>query len=630
MSLKSKIGLILVLIFVLYGMIDFGIQRFIIFPSFISLEREEAIKNSKRSVEALQREIYHLDTLSHDWAAWDDTYEFIESRSAEYIKANLVLTAFTSSPLNIIYFVDTKGRIIWGKIYDLETEKYIQLPEFPKEAFPENHIAISYNLGNTPLSDVNISGVYMTQKGPMLFASRPILDSNHGGPIRGSLIMGRFLTDEIVKTLVDQTQVNFQVLPIKAGSLPESVKDIPRAITDESRYLIKTSSNDFVDSYTTFPDIKGDAGLLIHSKTPRKISEKGYATMHYAMYSVLGAGLGVLAVMLLLLQRTVLKPITELTDHTLAVGKTGDLSTRLSFRRRDEIGILANEFDSMLEQLSDARSKLLEQSYYSGLAEMASGILHNARNILTPMVGQISNMRERIKNTPLDNIKQSVAELEGDDLDSDRERSLTRYLQLGSGQMVELIQETDHQLEKVYHHIAQIEDILAEQDKFSHSERALEPLRLEKILQKALTLIPHKHQDTVSIKIDPSIFELPVVSAEQISLIQVFTNLFNNAAESILRTGRPAGNILITGTVDSNGDKEMLQVEIRDDGEGIETDMLARIFDRDFSNKKSKCAGMGLHWCGNVLSAMNGNLYAESNGVGQGACFHLNIPVHQQ
>jgi sensor domain CHASE-containing protein len=630
MSLKSKIGLILVLIFVLYGVIDFGIQRFIIFPSFISLEREEAIKNSKRSVEAIQREIHHLDTLCHDWSAWDDTYEFIESQSDEYIEANLVLASFTDNNINIIYFSDTKGRIIWGKIYDLETEKSIQLPEFPKEAFPENHLAISYKLGNTPLSDVNISGVYMTQKGPMLFASRPILNSDNEGPVRGSFIMGRFLDDEIVKTLVDQTQVDFQVLPIRADFKPKPVKNILNRIPGESPYLVESSSNDFVDSYTTFPDIKGDAALLIHSKTPRKISEKGYATMHYAMYSVLGAGLGVLAVVLLLLQRTVLRPITKLTDHTLSVGKTGDLSTRLSFQRRDEIGILANEFDRMLEQLSEARSKLLEQSYYSGIAEMASGILHNARNILTPMVGQISNIRDRIKNAPLDNIKKSVAELEGDGLDPDRERPLNRYLQLGSGQMVELIQETDHQLEKVSYHIAQIEDILAEQDKLSHSERALEPLRLEKILQRASTLIPQELLDTVSIKIESGISELPVVSAEQIPLIQVFTNLMNNAAESILRTGRQAGNILVNGTVDSNGNKEMIHVEIRDDGEGIETDMLTRIFDRDFSNKKSRSSEMGLHWCGNVLSAMNGNLYAESNGVGQGACFHLRIPVHQQ
>jgi len=80
------------------------------------------------------------------------------------------------------------------------------------------------------------------------------------------------------------------------------------------------------------------------------------------------------------------------------VEKSADLAERLSFQRKDEIGTLGNEFDRMMDQLFQARSKLLEQSYHSGLAEMASGVLHNARNILTPMVGQISAASEEIKN----------------------------------------------------------------------------------------------------------------------------------------------------------------------------------------------------------------------------------------
>jgi len=107
MTLKSKITLILLCVFILYGVVDFGIQRFIIFPSFLALEREEAITDVKRSVEALQREINFLDFLVWDWAAWDETYEFIETRSDAYIKANLVLETFADDDLNVLCFIDT-------------------------------------------------------------------------------------------------------------------------------------------------------------------------------------------------------------------------------------------------------------------------------------------------------------------------------------------------------------------------------------------------------------------------------------------------------------------------------------------------------------------------------------------
>ena len=358
MTLKSKITLILLCVFILYGILGFAIQHFIIMPSFLELEREEAIKDVKRSVEAVQGEIHLVDFICRDWASWDDTYKFIESRSDEYIKANLTLSAFTVNKINAIYYVDVNGKIIWGEIHDLEPEKTIQLPEIPKYTFPANHPLVSHKMENKSPVDVKVTGIYMTAKGPMLIASRPILTSNNEGPIRGSLIFGRFLTDKIIKTLVDQIQVDFQIFPRMAESLPESVKDIPNRISDESGYIIEVSSHDHVDSYTTFPDINGDTAFLIKSKTSRKISDKGYATMRYAGYSILAAGMGVLIVMLLLLHFSVLGPITDFTNRVISIGKTGDLSASVSIQRRDEIGILACEFDRMLEQLQKSRAEL--------------------------------------------------------------------------------------------------------------------------------------------------------------------------------------------------------------------------------------------------------------------------------
>jgi len=74
----------------------------------------------------------------------------------------------------------------------------------------------------------------------------------------------------------------------------------------------------------------------------------------------------------------------------------------------------------------------------------------------------------------------------------------------------------------------------------------------------------------------------------------------------------------------------MIELTIRDDGEGIAPDDLHRIFDRGFTTKRKGAWGIGLHWCANTMVAMNGRLYAESEGIGHGACFHLLFPKNQQ
>ena len=99
MALRSKIILSLLSIMAVYMILNYQIQKRIIFPNFAELERIEAEKDIKRCVEAMQREIYHLDSLGHDWAAWDDTYEFIEDGNEDYVEENLIIETFIDSNL---------------------------------------------------------------------------------------------------------------------------------------------------------------------------------------------------------------------------------------------------------------------------------------------------------------------------------------------------------------------------------------------------------------------------------------------------------------------------------------------------------------------------------------------------
>lgn len=102
MSLKSKIILILFIVLVLYTCVEYLIQSFVIYPSFTKLEQDEAEKNMKRSLEALHREIHHLDLLCNDWATWDDTYRYVQDRNEAYREASLNSESFKISNLNLI------------------------------------------------------------------------------------------------------------------------------------------------------------------------------------------------------------------------------------------------------------------------------------------------------------------------------------------------------------------------------------------------------------------------------------------------------------------------------------------------------------------------------------------------
>jgi sensor domain CHASE-containing protein len=194
-SLRVRTFVILVIVVFSYTALSYLVQRLVILPSFVAVEQESARKDVLRCVEALRREVQEIDGVVRDWANWNDTYKFIQDRHNDYIKANLTLPSYKKVRMNLIYLLDTEGRVVWGEIWSLERGVSIAMPDFPSEALPGTHALLQPEAGETSLPREGRSGVFTTTLGPMLVASRPILQSNNEGPVRGTLIMGRFVDE---------------------------------------------------------------------------------------------------------------------------------------------------------------------------------------------------------------------------------------------------------------------------------------------------------------------------------------------------------------------------------------------------------------------------------------------------
>ncbi len=345
MSIRTKIGIILLCAVICFSVAQYSVQRFIILPGFFSLERDEAIRDTGRVSKAIINEIEHLGTMCWDWAAWDDTYDFVQSGSEEYIKSNLVLSTFIGNNLNLIYICDVEGHVVWGKIYDADAEREIQLDLFPKDFLPPTHPLLIGDSGQHQPGP-GVKGILITEAGPAAVSAMPILKSNNDGPSRGTLIMGRFLNADTVLHIADQTQVDFSLTTLSASAARLVLKN-----NNEISFEVEVADKDHLNVHSIFPDINGKPAIAITTNFYRKISQKGYDTVQNGIYSMLIAGMGILILILLSLKYSILNPISILSNHVFSIKKSGDLSKRLLFSQNDEIGILANEFDNMVSRI---------------------------------------------------------------------------------------------------------------------------------------------------------------------------------------------------------------------------------------------------------------------------------------
>jgi signal transduction histidine kinase len=110
----------------------------------------------------------------------------------------------------------------------------------------------------------------------------------------------------------------------------------------------------------------------------------------------------------------------------------------------------------------------------------------------------------------------------------------------------------------------------------------------------------------------------------------VLSNLILNAYESIQRAGTQNGRISLSASDTVIDDAKMVQLTVRDNGTGFEEDVRNKVFQRGYTSKGAgDTTGLGLHWCANAVASMGGRIFADSEGEGRGAEFHVLLPAAQ-
>jgi two-component system, NtrC family, sensor kinase len=625
MSLKWKVVLLLSGVFGLFIGTAQIVQHFVVYPSFVALEGEEAVKQVDRCVDAITREVDHLSIFCADWAAWDDTYAYITDKNEAYEKSNFTSVLWSVNRLNLAYFYDTAGQVVWGEAHDLATMELLHLAEFSGETLDAGHPLLAHA---DPTSAVK--GVLLTERGPMLVASRPIVTSENQGPIRGTVVMGRFLDESAVRALAERTRVPLALWSIGNDAVPPADRPVLRQLTagtplvcdggDEAQALL---------AYATYPDIRGASALLLRAEVPKAISARGRSAMRTALISDVAAGAVILLLVWTALRVMVVGPLTKLMSHATRVGQQDDLTSQLDLPRHDEIGRLAREFNRMVKSLAESRKKLLDAAHRAGMAEIATDVLHNVGNALNTVNVSTARLGEKVQQSKVANLSKAVALLEQHRADvagflttDERGRKLIEYLPklaaaLGDEQQ-QVLQET-HALQDKVHHINQI---IADQQTTAGGPQYAQPENPVAIIEEALRLrgaLAAKHEITIERDFEP----LPVILLNKLKLAQILDNLIKNGIESITATAGPQRRLTLRAKRQS---AEWIGIEVCDTGVGIDQAHCPRLFQHGFTTKPDG-HGFGLHFCANAMTELGGKIEIVSDGPGQGATVRLLLPV---
>ncbi|XZE44330.1 PAS domain-containing protein [Pirellulaceae bacterium SH467] len=281
------------------------------------------------------------------------------------------------------------------------------------------------------------------------------------------------------------------------------------------------------------------------------------------------------------------------------------------------------------KEKSKLNQELLDASRKAGMAEIATGVLHNVGNVLNSLNVSVNVIRKQFSKSALSKLEQVsalIAEHEATFVDYVRDdatgRKLPAYIRRVSDAMSNERKTVGDELEDLLRNVEHIKEIIAVQQSMASSTGLIQELAIGSLIDAALTANKaslFNHKITIEKRVDA---DVPPIHSDKHQILQILINLIKNAKDALCENETESPKILIEAV--QSADSVVIAVE--DNGKGIESDKLNRIFQHGFTTK-SNGHGFGLHSSANAAAQLGGNVSVISRGLGHGARFELMIPI---
>jgi PAS domain S-box-containing protein len=279
--------------------------------------------------------------------------------------------------------------------------------------------------------------------------------------------------------------------------------------------------------------------------------------------------------------------------------------------------------------LAESQRRLLDASRMAGMAEVASGVLHNVGNAFNSVNTSATLMADQLRGSRLNSLtkvsqllEQNLAQMPAFFASDPRGKQLPNFIIELARQLVRERDELSRELDTLRKGVDHIKAVIAMQQNFANASSLAENLNVSELVTEALTICQSSiTKSGVEVIRDSQV--VPQVLATRHRVLEILVNLIKNAEDAATATTEDKARVTFSVTL---ADPKSVQLSVRDNGVGISPENLQKIFSFGFTTKKDG-HGFGLHNSALAAKEMSGKLFAKSEGLGKGAEFVLLLPV---
>ena len=189
---------------------------------------------------AIGESIKHLQTITYDYAVWNDTYDFASQQNKDYTLNNFVNDTFVSLSIDGVLIVDIHGDIIFSKgflhnvreHFTLYTDGLSQLPLITEASTRTERL-------NEPRKSYD---VVLTPAGLTLYSVVEIRRSDKSGGFNGNFVFFRQFNQQYIDRIANtvMTPITFELLANRQAISPGSMHwlgELEKTKTSKYSYL---------------------------------------------------------------------------------------------------------------------------------------------------------------------------------------------------------------------------------------------------------------------------------------------------------------------------------------------------------------------------------------------------------
>ncbi len=299
--------------------------------AFRNVERQFFRQDMARVQNRLDAELQILRHYAADWGAWDSMYFFMEAPNPLRFDEIIDGASLRALDIDLVVLFDETPRPVVafavGPHGDAEPLSKPMLDALERQA------ALLAERAREGAFDY----VLAMEQGVFLVGVSPVLTTNRTGPPRGLMLLGAFMVNRL-PAMRTALGTDFDVLPLPSADLPERSSGDVALVPGESGEALVWQR-------------RGNAAVRIAA--PRTIYDKGRDAVAASYFWVVLGGVGILAVVTLLLEHFVLARIKRLRTISDAIAAEGLIRVRVPLEGNDEITSLSRSFNSLLHTLEN-------------------------------------------------------------------------------------------------------------------------------------------------------------------------------------------------------------------------------------------------------------------------------------